>query len=277
MTGGASGIGRALAAQLSANGAHVTVADIDEAGVHETTDLLASAARNAGGSVTGTVLDVRDALAVQAAVDRLVSTRGRIDLMFNNAGVALGGQTHEMSAAHFRHAIDVNLRGVTNGVIAAYQHMVRQGSGHIVNTASMAGLVGPPMTVAYSMNKHAVVGLSTTMRPEARMHGVRVSVLCPGAIDTPILDSTPPPDLPRPATSPLTGREFLALFRANPVPPEQFARRALRAVQRNRAIIIVPEFNRLLWYTSRLSPSLTQLISNRMARRVARRIKENSQ
>ena len=275
VTGGASGIGRDLAAQLSAGGAHVTVADINETGVHATIELLASAARNAGGSLTGVVLDVSDAQAVQTAVDRLVATCGRIDLMFNNAGVSLGGPTHEMSATHFDHVINVNIRGVVNGVAAAYPHMVRQGNGHIVNTASMAGLVGPPMTVAYSMTKHAVVGLSTTLRPEARLHGVRVSVLCPGAVDTPILDSAPPPDLPARATPPLTGREFLALFRATPIAPEEFARRALRAVQRNRAIIIVPEFNRALWYASRLSPSLTQFIGNRMARRVVRRIKEN--
>ena len=108
-------------------------------------------------------------------------------MLFNNAGVALGGPTHELTAAHCDRVLDVNLRGVINGVLAAYPRMVGQGHGHIVNTASAAGLVAPPFVMAYAAGS-TVVGLSLALRPEAALHGVRVSVLCPGAVDTPILD-----------------------------------------------------------------------------------------
>ena len=100
----------------------------------------------------------------------------------------MGGSTHELDSSHWDRIIDINIKGVVNGVLTAYPLMVAQGDGHIVNTASGAGLAPAVLTVAYTTTKHAVVGLSTALRPEAALHGVRVSVLCPGAVDTPILD-----------------------------------------------------------------------------------------
>jgi NAD(P)-dependent dehydrogenase (short-subunit alcohol dehydrogenase family) len=184
VTGGASGIGRALASALHARGSRVVLADQDAPTLARTAEAL-------GPGASPVVLDVRDRTAVQAAIDAVMAEHGRLDLLFNNAGISLGGQTHEMSGEYWDRILDVNLVGVVNGLLAAYPLMVEQGFGHIVNTASGAGLVGPPLTVAYSTTKHAVVGLSTTLRPEAAMHGVRVSVLCPGAVETPILDARP--------------------------------------------------------------------------------------
>ena len=107
--------------------------------------------------------------------------------MFNNAGIAIGGSAHDYGIQEWNQIIDVNLRGVVNGVQAAYCIMIKQGFGHIVNTASITGLMPTPGQVAYSMTKHAVVGLSLSLRAEAALLGIRVSVLCPGAIRTPIL------------------------------------------------------------------------------------------
>ena len=113
-------------------------------------------------------------------VEEIIERDGRLDLLLNNAGISIGGPTHEFTEAHWNRIIDVNFRGVVNGVTAAYPLMIEQGWGHIVNTASGTGLVSLPFVAAYSATKHAVVGLSTALRPEAARYGVRVSVLCPG-------------------------------------------------------------------------------------------------
>jgi NAD(P)-dependent dehydrogenase (short-subunit alcohol dehydrogenase family) len=263
VTGGASGIGRALARALVDRGCRVVVADHDEAA-------LARIGPELGSSGSTTVLDGRDRAAVRRAVDAVYDDHGRLDLLFNNAGISLGGQTHEMVGEYWDRILDVNVMGVVNGVLAAYPRMVAQGAGHIVNTASGAGLVGPPLTVAYSTTKHAVVGLSTTLRPEAAVHGVRVSVLCPGAVETPILDSVPPGDLPPQPEHVLSAREFLERFRQRPMPADRFATAALRGVERNRAVIVAPASTRALWRLHRLSPALTERALRTMAGRVIR-------
>jgi NAD(P)-dependent dehydrogenase (short-subunit alcohol dehydrogenase family) len=249
ITGGGSGIGAAMTAELRRQGATVVTADV------------------VGGDVD---LDVRDRAAFTKLVDEVAAAHGRLDLLFNNAGISVGGETHRMDPSYFDHVIDVNLRGVVNGVMSAYPRMVAQGHGHIVNTASMAGLCGTPMVAAYSMTKHGVVGLTTSLRPEAAMHGVKVSVLCPGAIDTPILDSSPPGDLPPQPPDTLTGRQFMAVLKQNPITPERFAGPALRGVARNRAVIIVPANGKVLWYLQRCSPGATERLGRFGAARIRR-------
>lgn len=260
VTGAASGIGRALAVELAAQGARVVLTDVDG-------DAVAQAATTVPGSV-GRALDVVDREAVQALVDDVVAEHGRIDLLFNNAGISMGGPTHELSGAHWDRIIDVNLKGVVNGVLAAYPGMVARGHGHIVNTASGAGLAAPPLVVPYATTKHAIVGLSTGLRPEAALHGVRVSVLCPGSIDTAILDRGPDADLPPTASAPVTARAYLGALRQHPTAAAPFARAALRQVARNRGIIAVPLQARSLWYLHRLSPALVERLSRTMARKV---------
>jgi NAD(P)-dependent dehydrogenase (short-subunit alcohol dehydrogenase family) len=265
ITGGASGIGRALGAELFAFGAHVVLADIDGPAAELAAKQLGDA--GPGGSVVGAELDVRDGAAVRALVENLSELHDGLDLVFNNAGISIGGPTREMTAAHWDEAIDVNLRGVVNGVTAAYPLMVAQGHGHIVNTASLAGLAPAVLTVAYSATKHAVVGLSTALRPEAARFGVRISVLCPGAVDTPILDRETP-ELVADGASPLTGREYMARVGLTPMPVERFARRALRQVRRNKSIIVVPGSARAMWYLQRLSPGAAEALGRRAIRKV---------
>lgn len=251
ITGGGSGIGAALATELRRQRATVVTADV------------------VGGDVD---LDVRDRAAFAALVDDVAAEHGRLDLLFNNAGISIGGQTHQMDGSYFDRVIDVNLRGVVNGVVAAYPRMVEQGHGHIVNTASMAGLAPTPLVAAYAMTKHGVVGLSTSLRAEAAVHGVRVSVLCPGSIDTPILDSVPPSDLSAPPPSAITGREFMAIIKQKPVSAASIAGPALRGVARNKAVIIVPASAKALWYLQRTSPRAMQAAGRLMVRRVLRSI-----
>jgi NAD(P)-dependent dehydrogenase (short-subunit alcohol dehydrogenase family) len=254
VTGGASGIGQALGVELVAQGADVVLADIDE-------KVEAAAAAITGpGSAVGRVLDVRDREAVAALVDEVIAAHGHLDVLFNNAGFSVGGPTHELSGAHWDRALDVNLGGVVNGILAAYPRMVAAGQGHIVNTASAAGLVPPAFVAPYAAAKSGVVGLTTALRPEAARHGVKVSVLCPGSVDTPILDRIAD-DLPGGPSAPVTGRQFLGALRQKPVAPEGVARTALRQVDRNRAIIVVPARAKMLWYVARLSPPLAERVN----------------
>jgi NAD(P)-dependent dehydrogenase (short-subunit alcohol dehydrogenase family) len=269
ITGGASGIGRALGAELVSHGAHVVLADVDGDEASRAAEQLTSA-NGSGGSVEGRQLDVCDRGAVRSLVDEIADRHGRIDFMFNNAGISMGGPTHEMTGAHWDRIIAVNLGGVVNGVLAVYPRMIEQGHGHIVNTSSGAGLAAPPLVVGYATTKFAVVGLSTGLRPEAARYGVRVSVLCPGAVDTPILDRPPEPGLPATASRPVTGRQYLTKLRQKPVAADRFARGALRGVARNQAIIAWPRSAKSLWYLQRLSPGLVQRISKAMAGTVTR-------
>jgi len=259
VTGGASGIGRQIGEELARRGGRVVLADIDGEAVSAVAASVSSTA-GPGASVVGRELDVRDRAAFRRLVDEVVDRDGALDYLFNNAGISIGGPTEELTGEHWDRIIDVNLRGVVNGVLAAYPQMIEQGHGHIVNTASAAGLVATPLAVPYASTKHAVVGLSTGMRPEAAAHGVRVSVLCPGAVETAILDRPPPDGLPPTPSATVTAREYLTRMRQQPMAVEPFVRAALRGVERNKAIIVVPFSANALWYVFRVSPGAVDRI-----------------
>nr|PZM94279.1 MAG: hypothetical protein DIU77_14540 [Thermocrispum agreste] len=178
VTGTASGGGEALADKVVLQGLTARLADLD-------TDGAARVAERLGSRAFARRLDVTDAAAVQALVDEVDAEHG-LDLMVNNAGIAVGGAADELGLEHWNRCIDVNLRGVVHGAHAAYLKMKARGRGQILNTASLAGLVVSPLTGPYTATKHAVVALSLSLRAEAALHGVQVSVLCPGVIDTPI-------------------------------------------------------------------------------------------
>lgn len=265
MTGGASGIGLALGGRLAQLGARVVLADIDG-------ELADRAAASLGERVEGRLLDVTDLAAFRALVDEVADRDGAIDLLFNNAGVSIGGPTHEMTPAHWDRVIDVNLRGVVNGVQAAYPRMIEQGHGHIVNTSSGAGLFAPPFLTAYATTKFGVVGLSTGLRPEAALHGVRVSVFCPGSVDTPLLDQSGPPGLPPTSDREISGRDYLAVVGQKPVPAADVAAKALELVARNKAVIVVPAAAKTMWYVDRWCPALGRAVTTFMAKRVDRKL-----
>ena len=240
----------------------MVVADIDKDGAERTAGDLSE---RGPGAATAAVVDVRDAGAVQALVDQTRDRHGLLDLMANNAGIAVGGETRELLLAHWDRVIDVNLRGVVHGVHAAYPVMIEQGSGHIVNTASLAGLLPSPAATPYAMTKHGVVGLSLSLRLEAAEHGVRVTVVCPGVVDTPILDKGSPDDLPKPAMMGYA-REFFRHVQPRFYAPDRLAQDILRGIDRNSALVIAPASARVAWFLWRYAP----LVVNRMtARQIA--------
>jgi short-subunit dehydrogenase len=252
VTGGASGIGRCLAEQLSATGARVVIADID----FERAQQVASSLGSAGKRVACVALDVSRATDVEQAVNDVAARHRRLDYMFNNAAMAVAGEFRDLSPEHFRRMLDVNVMGVVHGSMSAYRVMLRQHAGHIVNVSSMTGLLPTPMLSAYSTSKHAIVGLSTALRIEAKWLGVKVSVACPGLVDTTIHERT----------EYLSARkeDFLAqLPRKLMVTPDAAARAILRGVVRNEAIIIHPWYVKIGWWLHRLSPALMSSLMQR--------------
>ncbi|WP_262403074.1 SDR family oxidoreductase [Actinomadura sp. CNU-125] len=205
VTGGASGIGRAIATSLVARGDTVVVTDIDEGGAKAVADRLNTLGR---GKAASARLDVTDADAVSELYAGVKDEHGRLDRVFNNAGIAVGGLAEELSLDHWNRAIDINLKGVIHGVNAAYPIMLKQGNGHIVNTASLAGLVPMPVGIPYTATKHAVVGLSLGLRAEPPGAASRSASSAP-ASSTPRCSPTSTPASPRPrsaATPPATSR-----------------------------------------------------------------------
>jgi NAD(P)-dependent dehydrogenase (short-subunit alcohol dehydrogenase family) len=255
VTGGGSGIGRALCGQLARAGAHVFVVDVDAAAA----EAVAAALRGGGGRAEAAPVDVRDAVAIRALVDRVAAEHGRLDWMFNNAGIAVAGEVLDCTLEDWERTIDVNLRGVIHGTLPAYEVMSRQGFGHIVNTASTAGLAPSPGLTAYAATKHAVVGLSTSLRAEAEIHGVRVSVVCPGLIDTPMKHRTVFRKLDREAV--------LAALPIAMYPVEALARDVMRGVLRNRPIIVTPLHARVIWWAYRAAPWLLRWVMGRQLRK----------
>ncbi|MFI0448428.1 SDR family NAD(P)-dependent oxidoreductase [Actinomadura sp. 6N118] len=249
VTGGASGIGRAIATSLVNRGDTVIVADLNVAGAEKVADKLGTL--NQGRAIPA-ALDVTDVEAVADLYKGVKAEHGRLDLVFNNAGISIGGAAEELTIDHWNRAIDINLRGVVHGVHAAYPIMLEQGAGHIVNTASLAGLVPMPLGIPYTATKHAVVGLSLGLRAEAAGRGVKVSVVCPSFVDTPLLTNVNP-DLPE--TS-LSGDAKDDIKKAAPrlYTAEKLARDIMRGVRRNQALIVAPAHGRAAWRAVRLSP-----------------------
>ncbi|WP_037286413.1 SDR family NAD(P)-dependent oxidoreductase [Saccharibacillus sacchari] len=226
VTGAASGIGKAIAKQLAGRGVDVVIADIDEVRGRQTVEEIAQA----GGAARFLKLDVTDYAEVEAAVYEAYHEYGRLDYMFNNAGISLYAELYDMTEAHWRRIVDVNVWGVINGVQAAYPIMKKQGFGHIANTSSATALGPAPTAAAYATTKHAVLGLTTSLHYEAEAFGVKVSALCPSFVDTPIFAASQGINMD-------TAKVQAQMAKQKKMSPEQFAALALRDLERNRPIV----------------------------------------
>lgn len=266
VTGAASGIGRAIATELARRGCEVMLGDLQI----EQAEEAASRIKAAGGKATAVKIDVRDFPAMEQVARATFERTRRLDYIFNNAGISIGGGVIQYSIEDWNYIIDVNLRGVINGIQAAYPLMIRQGFGHIINTASMSGLLPTPGNVAYATTKHAIVGLSISLRAEAALLGVRVSVLCPGVISTPIWDGGGKYGKTYSLIPPALLKQMLE--KARPMSPDIFAKKALNLVAKNKAIIIVPSWWKVRWWVNRFSPSAGIFLAQKFLQYMLRKL-----
>jgi NAD(P)-dependent dehydrogenase (short-subunit alcohol dehydrogenase family) len=233
VTGGGSGIGRALVDVFARDGARVVVADIEEAAAVET----ANAVRARGGTAIAVRTDVTELAHVEALADRAFSEFGAVDILCNNAGVALWGGLEQATHRDWQWVLGVNLWGVIHGLEAFLPRMIAsKRRGHVVNTASMAGLVATRGLGIYNTSKYAVVGLSETLAKDLAPHGIGVSVLCPMGVATQIRAS----DRNRPAHLRNDAADDVApvTLDGNTLKPDAVAEMVRSAILENRLYVI---------------------------------------
>jgi butyryl-CoA dehydrogenase len=262
ITGAGSGIGRALANDLARRGAHLALSDIDDDGLTGTV----ADCEGLGVKITSQHLDVAERDAVYAWADRVVADHGKVNLIINNAGVALGATVEAMSYEDFEWLMNINFWGVVYGTKAFLPHLKQSGEGHIVNVSSVFGLISVPSQSAYNAAKFAVRGFSDTLRMELDIDGANVSVttIHPGGIKTNIarnarLDAS---------VSDVAGdpekaiRDFERAFITS---PDKAARQILRAVQRDRRRALIGPDAKVIDLISRMPAALYQSVLTRGA------------
>jgi NAD(P)-dependent dehydrogenase (short-subunit alcohol dehydrogenase family) len=248
ITGGASGIGRAVADRAAAEGMKLVLGDIEQGALEAAVDALSGN----GAEVLGVVTDVSDASSVQALRDRALERFGAVHLVHNNAGIGLAGPIWEISEEDWRWILGVNLWGVIHGVHTFTPLLIEQGEGHIVNTASIAGLIAAPFLGPYNATKQAVVAISETLFKDLQgiASPVGVSVLCPGFVQTRIAEA----ERNRPDWAPAPQAEDAEAMRGlvqslvdSGLPPAAVADRVIDAVRTNTFYILThPELDAAL-------------------------------
>ena len=242
ITGGANGIGAAMARAFAARGAKLAIADLDQAALER-----AEAEHRARGTeVLGVPTDVTKRDQVEALADAVYDRFGAAHVVCNNAGIALLGPIQQCSSADWELTMNINFWGVLYGVQAFVPRMIaaKQG-GHFVNTASMAGLVGMPYFAAYNASKFAVVGLSESLSRELKQYGIGVSVLCPMIVETGLTERSMRMRAgEKAATGPAPQIPATEQMRGGVKQPEEVAERVVRAIDRGQLYVLTHEEQR---------------------------------
>ncbi len=250
VTGAGSGIGRAMALRFAAEGMRVALADVDPTGLGDTGRLLVE-----GGADPGDVLaqptDVRLEAEVDALADRVFAEWGRVDVLCNNAGVFVGGFLWERPAADLEFVLGVNLWGILHGIRAFVPRMIAQGTeGHVVNTCSIAGLLGSPYAGPYGISKFAALAATETLAADLEAVGSKIGVtaLCPGTVATAIATGSEAHRPPELATEPTEAQEFvnsvLVDVTAEGIDPSEVARLVVDAIRDGTFLLLTHEHHR---------------------------------
>jgi NAD(P)-dependent dehydrogenase (short-subunit alcohol dehydrogenase family) len=265
VTGAASGIGRETALALARRGADLVICDLDEKGL----DTTAGDIRHlGGGTVHSQVVDVASAEQVEALARDVHARVQAVDLLVNNAGVAIGGGFLDTELADWEWILGVNLRGVIHGCHYFVPAMVQRGAGgHVVNVSSAAGYVASAELAAYCTTKFGVLGLSESLRDELAPHGIGVTAICPGIINTPITRAA---KLVGPDANDEARDAMVAFYQRRNYGPDRVARGILRAIERNRGVAPITPEAWIFYYGKRLAPGLLARLS-RLARNRGRR------
>jgi NAD(P)-dependent dehydrogenase (short-subunit alcohol dehydrogenase family) len=270
VTGGGMGLGRALCGELARLGATVIAADI----AGDMANQAAAQIEQSGGKARAAQLDVSKNDQVSRLVDQTITELGRLDYMFNNAAIVIGGDARDLTVEQWDRVLDVNLRGVLYGTLAAYHVMVKQGHGHIVNVSSLSGLISQPGNAPYCTAKHALVGLSLSLRFEGADLGVKVSCVCPGDMKTHIYKNMTVVNM-KVDTEEIVRVSRSSHFLMPQWSAERAAREILAGVARNKALIVFPGVVRGIWRLDRLFPGVLYRVNVRRMR-MFRRIRQDT-
>ncbi len=260
VTGGGSGIGEQMCRYLARRGDTVVVADLDLPAATR----VAGSIRDDGGAAEAAPVDVAVRDEMERLVRDTVRDHGRLDLLINNAGIGLDGEFQEMTLADWERVVAVDLWSVVYGTHFAYRAMLDQGSGQIVNVASLAGLIPGGLMTSYAASKHAVVGLSLTLRGEARQYGIKVNAMCPGFVETPLHDRTP-------RVSGYLDAENVQRNKAWFPTATQVVDALMRGVEQDRAVIVAPRSQKVFWWLYRLAPGSVPFLWSLVIRGIKRR------
>lgn len=262
ITGAGSGMGRTLALQLAAEGCHLSLSDVNKEGLEETAALLEKANVN----VFTDIVDVANRDAVFAWADKVASDHGKVNLIFNNAGVALGNTVEDGSLEDFEWLININFWGVIYGSKAFLPHLRASGEGHIINTSSIFGVIGVPTQAAYNASKFAVRGYTESLRQELDLSGGAVSATSvhPGGINTNIAKSArmSDPDLATPDNLSFMQKGLETST------PEYAAEVILNAVRKNKRRVLVGWDAKVVDLITRCFPSMYQLLTSRLMKKM---------
>ena len=257
ITGAGSGIGRAIAVELAKAGTHLALSDVDEVGLAQTVTTV----EGFGVKVTSARVDVADRDAVQAWADEVADEHGQVNLVFNNAGVALGATVQGVSYDDFHWLMNINFWGVVHGTKAFLPHLQASGDGHVVNISSVFGLLGIPSQSAYNAAKFAVRGFTDSLRMELEIDpcGVSATTIHPGGIKTNIArNARMDESVHALADDPEQARvDFEKMFMTT---PDKAARQIIKAVQRNRRRALIGPDAKVIDLVSRLPAGLVQRV-----------------
>ena len=262
ITGAGSGIGRALALNLARKGSLLALSDVDEAGLAETVDLVKGAGAR---EVRSDRLDVSDRAAFEAYAEAVVAQFGRVNVVINNAGVALSGDFADLEWRDIDWVLRINLDGVLNGTKAFLPHLIASGEGHVVNLSSLFGLVSMPGQSIYNASKYAVRGLTEALREEMLIarHPVGVTVVHPGGIKTAIARNA--------RTSAKEDQAATAKFfdeKLAKMTPEKAAEIIVRGIEKNQARVLVGLDAHAVHWFAKLSGSRYQDIIAKVSTKV---------
>jgi NAD(P)-dependent dehydrogenase (short-subunit alcohol dehydrogenase family) len=264
ITGAGSGIGRGLALELAAQGCHLALSDVDDAGLAETVTMVEQVSGDrgsvrAGVKVSNARVDVVDREAVEAWAAATVDEFGRVNLIFNNAGVALSANVSVMTYESFRWLMDINFWGVAHGTLAFLPHLRASGDGHVVNISSVFGLLGIPTQSAYNSAKFAVRGFTDALRTELDIEqcGVSATTIHPGGIRTNIARNArfEFAEHEEAVDAEQAAVDFEKLTRTT---PEKAARLILGAVRKNKRRALIGPDAHLFDAAARISPRASQ-------------------
>jgi NAD(P)-dependent dehydrogenase (short-subunit alcohol dehydrogenase family) len=247
VTGAASGIGRAIALRLADEGARVFLLDVNQDNLED----AAAAVRSRGAEAVARVCDVSVPAQVSASIRHACEALGGVDILVNNAGITYYGKTRCMAAEQWDRLLAINLRAPIQFTCELLPLMVGRGEGHVLNVASICGLVGLARVAAYTTSKFGLVGFSESLRHELGRSGVGVTALCPGFVDTRLFSSAPHGNDRSDAKLPP---------RWTLITPERVANRAIRAIYRNDGMVVMQATSRMLYFVKRFAPWLLDAV-----------------